>query len=143
MFSRKRSTSKLATNIDIDVLDFKKTLRFIKYFNIDFVIVGPEEPLVEGLVDFLQKNDVKVLVQINFAKLEGSKSFMKIICAQNNIPTAKFKICTKKKQILNFLDNCNLPIVVKADGLGTGKGVQYVKQNNRSFLPALLYSMEI
>ena len=127
-FPGNAGTSKLATNIDIDVLDFKKTLRFIKYFNIDFVIVGPEEPLVEGLVDFLQKNDVKVFGPNKFAaKLEGSKSFMKIICAQNNIPTAKFKICTKKKQILNFLDNCNLPIVVKADGLAAGKGVTICK----------------
>ena len=52
---------------------------------------------------------------------------MKMICAQNDIPTAKFKICTKKKQIFNFLDECNLPIVVKADGLAGGKGVAICK----------------
>ena len=127
-FPGNAGTSKLATNIDINVLDFKKTLRFIKYFNIDLVIVGPEEPLVKGLVDFLQKNDVKVFGPNKFAaKLEGSKAFMKMICAQNDIPTAKFKICTKKKQIFNFLDECNLPIVVKADGLAGGKGVAICK----------------
>jgi len=127
-FPGNAGTSKLATNIDINVLDFKKTLRFIKYFKIDLVIVGPEEPLVKGLVDFLQKNDVKVFGPNKFAaKLEGSKAFMKMICAQNDIPTAKFKICTKKKQIFNFLDECNLPIVVKADGLAGGKGVAICK----------------
>ena len=57
------------------------------------------------------------------AKLEGSKAFMKNICAQNNIPTAKFKICSKKSQVYNFLNECKLPIVVKADGLAAGKGV--------------------
>ena len=57
------------------------------------------------------------------SRLEGSKAFMKNICAQNNIPTAKFKICKNRNQVKKFLNNCSMPIVVKADGLAAGKGV--------------------
>ena len=56
---------------------------------------------------------------------------MKTICAKNKIPTAKFKICKKEKEVKNFLNICKLPIVVKADGLAAGKGVQFVKQQNK------------
>ena len=125
-------TSQLATNIDVDPLDFKKILKIIKLYKIDLVIVGPEEPLVKGIVDFLEKNKIKVFGPNKYAaKLEGSKAFMKKICSQNNIPTAKFKICTKKKQIYNFLTNCNLPVVVKADGLAAGKGVTICKSKQQ------------
>ena len=65
--------------------------------NIDLVVVGPEEPLVKGIVDFLKKNKVKVFGPNKYAaRLEGSKAFMKMICAKNKIPTAMFKICHKK-----------------------------------------------
>ena len=117
-------TAKLGINIDVDILDFKKILILVKFYKIDLVIIGPEEPLVKGLVDFLKKNKVKVFGPNKYAaKLEGSKAFMKNVCAQNNIPTAKFKICSKKSQVYNFLNECKLPIVVKADGLAAGKGV--------------------
>ena len=90
--------------------------------------MGPEEPLVKGIVDFLSKNKIKVFGPSRFAsKLEGSKAFMKKLCFENNIPTAKFKICNQKKQVLNFLKTCELPIVVKADGLAAGKGVTICK----------------
>ena len=117
-------TSKIALNINVDILNFNNVLNLIKVHKIDLVIVGPEEPLVAGIVDFLKKNKINVFGPNKFAsKLEGSKAFMKRICALNNIPTAKFKICRKKKEIINFLSNCKLPIVVKADGLAAGKGV--------------------
>ncbi len=91
-------TSKLAKNVNVDILDFKKILNLIRLYKIDLVVVGPEEPLVKGLVDFLQKNKVKVFGPNKYAsKLEGSKAFMKNLCTQNKIPTAKFKICKKKK----------------------------------------------
>jgi len=123
-FPGNAGTARLGINIDVDVLDFKKILILVKFYKIDLVIVGPEEPLVKGLVDFLKKNKVKVFGPNKYAaKLEGSKAFMKNICAQNNIPTAKFKICSKKSQVYNFLNECKLPIVVKADGLAAGKGV--------------------
>ncbi len=127
-FPGNAGTSEIAINIDVDILNFKKILKFIKFFKIDIVIVGPEEPLVKGIVDFLQKNKVKVFGPNKFAsKLEGSKAFMKRICNQNNIPTAKFKICTKRSDVINFLNNYDLPIVVKADGLASGKGVSICK----------------
>ena len=116
-------TSELATNINIDILDFKNILKSIKLYKIDLVIVGPEEPLVKGIVDFLKKNKVKVFGPNKYAaRLEGSKAFMKLICAQNKIPTAQFKICNNTKQVNKFLRDCSLPLVVKADGLAAGKG---------------------
>ena len=83
-------TSKLAINIDVNILNFKKILKLIKIYKIDLVIVGPEEPLVRGIVDFLKRNKIKVFGPNRYAaKLEGSKAFMKKICFQNKIPTAK------------------------------------------------------
>ena len=92
------------------------------------VIVGPEEPLVRGLVDFLEKNKVKVFGPNKYAsKLEGSKSFVKNLCKYNKIPTADFKICTNKNHVSNFLKKNKLPVVVKADGIAAGKGVTICK----------------
>ncbi len=123
-FPGNAGTSELAINVDVDILDFKKVLKFIKFYEIDLVIVGPEEPLVKGIVDFLKKNKINVFGPNKYASnLEGSKAFMKKICAKNNIPTAKFKICNNRKQVNSFLKNCHLPVVVKADGLAAGKGV--------------------
>ena len=117
-------TAKLATNIEINFLNFNKILKIIKIYNIELVIVGPEEPLVNGIVDFLTKHRIKVFGPNKYAaKLEGSKAFMKAICKKKNIPTAAFKICNKKNDVKNFLKKNNLPIVVKADGLAAGKGV--------------------
>ena len=121
-------TSKIATNLEVNILDFKKILKLIKLYRINLVIVGPEEPLVKGIVNFLKKNSVKVFGPNKYAaKLEGSKAFMKTICAKNKIPTAKFKICKKKNEVKKFLNICNLPIVVKADGIAAGKGVTICK----------------
>jgi phosphoribosylamine---glycine ligase len=127
-FPGNAGTSELAKNVDVNILDFKKILNLIKFYKIDLVIVGPEEPLVKGLVDYLKKNKVKVFGPNKYAsKLEGSKAFMKKLCSTYSIPTAKFKICNKKKQVFNFIKNCKLPIVVKADGLAAGKGVSICK----------------
>ncbi len=121
-------TSQLATNIEVDILNFKKVLKIIKQYKINLVVVGPEEPLVKGIVDFLRKNKIAVFGPNKYAsKLEGSKAFMKMICAQNQIPTAKFKICYKNTQVINFLKRSELPLVVKADGLAAGKGVTICK----------------
>tara|TARA_B100001057_G_C22834305_1_gene944633 strand:- start:1022 stop:2287 length:1266 start_codon:yes stop_codon:yes gene_type:complete len=123
-FPGNAGTSKLAINVDVDILNFKEILKNIRLYKIDLVVVGPEEPLVLGIVDYLKKNKIKVFGPSKYAsKLEGSKAFMKKICAQNKIPTAKFKICNKIKDVKKFLKKCNLPIVVKADGLAAGKGV--------------------
>ena len=121
-FPGNAGTAKYAKNVDVDILNFKKVLSLINFFQIDLVIVGPEEPLVKGLVDFLNKNKVKVFGPNKYAsQLEGSKAFMKKICKQYKIPTANFQICSKNKHVFNFIKNCKLPIVVKADGLAAGK----------------------
>ena len=127
-FPGNAGTSKLATNVNVDILDFKKILNLIKYYNIGLVIVGPEAPLVKGIVDFLRKNKIKVFGPNKYAsKLEGSKAFMKKICSKYKIPTARYKICLEKKHILKYLKKCNFPLVVKADGLAAGKGVSICK----------------
>ena len=127
-FPGNAGTSKIAINVEVNILDFKKILDLVKFHEIDLVVIGPEEPLVKGLVDFLRINKIKVFGPNKYAsKLEGSKAFMKSICAKNKIPTAKFKICIKKSQVLNFINKCKLPLVVKADGLAAGKGVTICK----------------
>jgi phosphoribosylamine---glycine ligase len=131
-FPGNAGTAKLATNVIVNILNFKKILKLIKYYKINLIVIGPEEPLVRGLVDFLKKNKIKVFGPNKYAsKLEGSKAFMKKICAENNIPTAKFKICVKKDQVIDFLNKCKLPIVVKADGLASGKGVTICKKKKQ------------
>ena len=135
-------TSQIAKNLVFNFLDFKLLLKNIKKFRIDLVIVGPEQPLVNGIVDFLKKKKIKVFGPSKFAsKLEGSKSFMKSICKENNIPTAGFRICNKTKDVLKFMKNNEFPIVVKADGLAAGKGVvicktkaEVIKISNEIFL---------
>ncbi len=121
-------TSKIAKNININILDFKKLLIVIKAYNVNLVVVGSEEPLVNGIVDFLKSHKINVVGPNKYAsKLEGSKAFMKLICKRNNIPTAKFKICKNRKHVKNFLKSSNLPLVVKANGLAAGKGVTICK----------------
>ena len=125
-------TAKIAENIDLDFLNFRRLLKIIKFNKIDLVIVGPEEPLVKGLVDFLTKHKIKVFGPNKYAaKLEGSKAFMKSICKKNKIPTAAFKICKNKKDVNNFIKNSNFPLVVKADGLAAGKGVTICKNKKQ------------
>ena len=117
-------TLKFATNINVNILNFRKVLKLIRSHKIDLVIVGPEEPLVKGIVDFLIKNKVQVFGPKKYAaQLEGSKAFMKKLCLKNHIPTAKFKICKKLNEVKFFLKTCDFPLVVKADGLAAGKGV--------------------
>ena len=124
-------TSKIAQNLQLDFLDFKQLLKSIKFYDIKLVIVGPEQPLVNGIVDFLKKNKVKVFGPNKFAaQLEGSKAFMKNICKENKIPTAGFKICKNILDINKFLATNKKPFVVKADGLAAGKGVTICKSES-------------
>ena len=123
-FPGNAGTAKIAKNIKVDILNFREIHQLVQFHKIDLVIVGPEEPLVRGLVDYLRKKKIKVFGPDKFAsRLEGSKAFMKKVCKSNNIPTADYKICKNKKDVLNFLKMSKLPLVVKADGLAAGKGV--------------------
>ncbi len=127
-------TAKIATNLDINFLNFKLLLKTLRNYNIQMVIVGPEEPLVKGIVNFLEKNRIKVFGPNKYAsQLEGSKAFMKSICKKYNIPTARFQVCKNKKDFRNSINNFNLPVVVKADGLAAGKGVVICKTKKRAF----------
>ncbi len=131
-FPGNAGTANLAKNININILDFKRLYKLIKFYKIDLVIIGPEEPLVKGLADYLRKRKIKVFGPNKYAsKLEGSKAFMKNICNSNGIPTANFKICLNKTQVLSFLKKNNFPVVVKADGLAAGKGVSICKSKKQ------------
>jgi phosphoribosylamine--glycine ligase len=128
-FPGNAGTSSIAKNVNIDPCDFENLKDFIIQKKIDFIIVGPEKPLVEGIVDYLQKFKIKVFGPNKIAsQLEGSKIFTKKLCEKYKIPTAKFGIFSNTKKALSFLQNCNFPIVIKADGLAAGKGV-YISEN--------------
>ncbi len=117
-------TDKIAINANIDVSNFRNLEKFIKKKKINLVVVGPEKPLVDGIVDFLEKKNIKVFGPNKYSsQLEGSKTFTKKICDKYNIPTAKFKIIKNKDNLSQILKIFSLPIVVKADGLASGKGV--------------------
>ena len=122
-------TEELAENIDLDINNFDKVLKFLKDTKVDLVIVGPEKPLVNGIVDLLENNGIKVFGPRKIpSQLEGSKTFTKNICKKYNIPTAKFEIYNKKEDAISFLENSKFPIIIKADGLAAGKGV-YISKN--------------
>ncbi|MDC0419746.1 phosphoribosylamine--glycine ligase [Candidatus Pelagibacter sp.] len=128
-FPGNAGTSSIAKNVNIDLNNFEKLKDFIIQNKIDLIIVGPEKPLVDGIVDYLQKFKIKVFGPNKIAsQLEGSKIFTKKLCEKYKIPTAKFGIFSNTKKALSFLRNCNFPIVIKADGLAAGKGV-YISEN--------------
>ena len=125
-------TSFIAENVNLDINDFEEISKFVKKFKIDLVIVGPEKPLVNGIVDFLNKKNIKVFgPNKKVSQLEGSKIFTKQICKKYKIPTAKFEIFNSQLKAINFLKSAKMPIVVKADGLAAGKGV-YICDNLES-----------
>ena len=130
-------TDLIAENVKIELNDFEAIKEFIKLNALDLVLVGPEKPLVEGIVDFLEKHNVKVFGPNKIAsQLEGSKAFTKNLCKKYNIPTANFGIFEDSKSALNFLKSCNLPIVIKADGLASGKGV-YICEKKEEYIEAV------
>ncbi len=116
--------------ISIDEDDFDRMANFAKTNNIDFTVVGPEEPLVNGIVDFFKKNKLKIFgPNKEAAKVEGSKSFTKKIMADAGVPTAKYEEFTDLDAALEYLKlDQTFPIVIKADGLAAGKGV-YISED--------------
>lgn len=123
-------TEEIATNIDINPLDFSAVKNIVLEFNISMLIVGPEAPLVEGIHDwFLADNQIAHIPVIgpkkDGATLEGSKDFSKEFMCKYNIPTAKYQSFTKDtlEQGYRFLETLQAPYVLKADGLAAGKGV--------------------
>tara|TARA_A100000164_G_scaffold202381_1_gene179694 strand:- start:14 stop:1279 length:1266 start_codon:yes stop_codon:yes gene_type:complete len=117
-------TELIAENVKLDIFDFNKLGKFVDEYKIDLVIVGPEKPLVDGIVDFLTNKGIKVFGPNKISsQLEGSKIFTKKICEKYKIPTAQFGVFNSVKDAHKYLGKSNKPIVVKADGLAAGKGV--------------------
>ncbi len=122
-------TSSLAQNLPVDLDDFEQIKNTIIKNKIELIIIGPEKPLVNGLVDYLRKFKIKSFGPNKIAsQLEGSKTFTKKLCEKYNIPTAKFGIFKNFESAISYLDESKFPIVIKADGLASGKGV-YICDN--------------
>ena len=123
-FPGNAGTSKIAKNVNIDTNNFEIFKDYILKNKIGLVVVGPEKPLVDGLVDYLQKFGIKVFGPNKLAsQLEGSKIFTKKICEKYNIPSSKFGVFHNIDDANNFLKKSSHPIVIKADNLASGKGV--------------------
>jgi len=134
-FPGNAGTKDIAENINIDVDNYKNLKNFILEKKIDLIIVGPEKPLVEGLVDYLEKFKIKVFGPGKIAsQLEGSKIFTKQICEKYKIPTANFGIFENKNDSKKFLKSTNYPTVIKADNLASGKGVYICNNENEAII---------
>ena len=123
-------TAELGTNIDININDFDKIKEFVVLESVDIVVVGPEDPLVNGIYDFFKVDEQLKKVSLigpskEGAKLEGSKEFAKEFMIRHEIPTAKYQAFTKDnlEEGYAFLESLTAPYVLKADGLAAGKGV--------------------
>ena len=113
-----------AENIDISVTDIDALVSFSKKEDIDLVIVGPEDPLVNGITDELKKVGIKCFGPESMgAQLEGSKDFAKAFMKRHNIPTANYESFTDANEAKKYIQENELPQVIKADGLAAGKGV--------------------
>ena len=118
----------LAECAPIGVMEFDKIAMYALEKQVDFVIVGPDDPLVAGLVDVLETAGLKVFgPNKKAAILEGSKAFSKDLMKKYNIPTAKYEVFENSQDAIAFLDKCKYPVVLKADGLALGKGVLICK----------------
>ena len=116
--------SSVAKCIDIQDSDIENLLKFAKENQIDLTIVGPEIPLVAGIVDAFEKEGLKIFgPNKECAQLEGSKAFSKDFMIRHNLPTAKYKEYTDLDEAISEIDSFGYPVVIKADGLAAGKGV--------------------
>lgn len=119
-------TKLLGSNVELNIKDHKSVINFCKQNKIDLIVIGPEQPLAEGLSDELRKNNFKVFgPNSNAAQIEASKSFAKKIMREKNIPTADYIEFSSDKfeSAKKYLESANYPVVIKADGLAAGKGV--------------------
>ncbi|PPK96641.1 phosphoribosylamine--glycine ligase [Nonlabens xylanidelens] len=126
-------THEIATNVDLGITDFPAIKKFVLDNDVTMIIVGPEAPLVEGVYDYFQTEELKHVNVIGPSKqgavLEGSKEFAKEFMERNNVPTAAYKSFTKDnlKEGMSFIDSLKPPYVLKADGLAGGKGVLIIE----------------
>ena len=132
-FPGNAGTAKIAKNISLNLENFDELKDFILLEKIDLIIVGPEKPLVDGVVDFLEKYNIKVFGPNQIAsQLEGSKIFTKKICEKYKIPTANFGIFENKDKANIFIKTSSYPLVIKADGLASGKGVYICQKESEA-----------
>ena len=109
---------------EIAEADHDTIIQFVQQHHIEWVIIGPEQPLIDGLSNKLRDNHIKVFgPNKEAAQIEGSKSFAKHLMEKYNIPTAEYEEIDNKTAALDYVNECELPIVVKKDGLAAGKGV--------------------
>ena len=133
-FPGNAGTEEIANNIDLNLGNFSELKNFILENKIDLVVVGPEQPLVDGIVDYLEQYKIKVFGPNKAAsQLEGSKIFTKKLCEKYNIPTAKFGIFSDSNKAIEFVKVAKYPLVIKADGLASGKGVYICNQKDEAF----------
>jgi len=119
--------------INIDISDFEELAKFVIDKNIDLTIVGPEQPLVDGIVDLFESKGLAIFGSSKGAsQLEGSKIFMKNFLKKHNIPTARFIETSSLEDSYKFIETLTAPIVVKADGLCGGKGVIIAKSQEEA-----------
>ena len=112
-----------ATCVPVDPMDFDAVVGFCRTEAIDLVVVGPEQPLVAGIVDRLETENIKAFGPSRAAAaLEGSKAFTKDLCARHDIPTAAYRRFSEAEAAVAYIEAEGAPIVVKADGLAAGKG---------------------
>jgi phosphoribosylamine--glycine ligase len=119
-------TSKHGENVNLDISDHSEIIEFCKKNNIDLVIVGPEQPLIEGISDSLLSENINVFGPCKHAALiEGDKAFAKEIMQQANVPTGSYKQfnISIKKEAISYIKTIEYPVVIKAIGLAAGKGV--------------------
>ena len=127
-FPGNAGTGLIAQNVNLDPDNFSELEEYCLKKEIKLLVVGPEKPLVNGIVNFFKRKSIKVFGPDKISsKLEGSKIFTKKICQKNNIPTSKFKICESLKETIDYLKSGHFPLVIKADGLASGKGVYICK----------------
>ena len=128
-------TSEIAENISIDLGNFKNIYNFLKQNNVDLVVVGPEDPLVNGIVDYLEKLNIKIFGPNKISsQLEGSKIFTKNLCKNYNIPTAAFGVFENAEESFKYINTAKHPLVIKADNLAAGKGVYICREKTESYL---------
>ena len=125
------------SNVELNLNEFSSIEKFCLEEKVELVIIGPEQPLVDGLTDFLQSKNIKTFgPSKNAAQLEGSKTFSKDFFVKYNIPTAEYKSFDNFESSIEYLNEISFPTVVKADGLAAGKGV-IICQNSEEAIKAL------
>jgi len=123
-----------AENVDLSPLDFPRLIKFVKQNAIDLTVVGPEAPLVAGIVDAFSAEKLRIFGPSRAAaELEGSKVFCKNLLRQASVPTAEYQVFRDAARAATFVrDREDVPVVVKADGLAAGKGVFVCKGRNEA-----------